>query len=46
MSTIDKGGSFWVIEGVKVKKKEPFRVAYVPRVINESPEKPAKADLQ
>jgi len=37
MSTQDKTGTFWVIDGIKVKKKQPFAVTYVPRALEDSP---------
>ena len=39
MSGQDKTGTFWVIDGIKVKKRQPFKVTYVPRIIDLSPEK-------
>lgn len=44
MAAQDKQGTFWVIEGVKVRKKEPFAVTYVPRILVESPQKSRKGE--
>lgn len=33
MSLNDRNGTFWVIDGVRVKKKKPFFVTEVPRTL-------------
>jgi hypothetical protein len=39
MSTSDRGSTFWVIDGIKIRKKEPFAITYIPRIIPQSAKK-------
>lgn len=34
MSTINRQGTFWVIDGVRVKKKQPYVVTAIDRVLH------------
>lgn len=39
---MNRQGTFWVIDGVRVKKKQPFQVALVQRTLHIPTPKPAK----
>lgn len=39
MSATDRGSTFWVIDGIKIKKKEPYSINYIPRKLNRSVKK-------
>lgn len=42
MSTVNRQGTFWVIDGVRVKKKQPYIVTQVDRVLHLPTPKPNK----